>query len=162
MKKYLFILLLFCVCHMSSAQNVDRIFDEFKSEKNAECVKVPRFVIFLGSIFAGQEDEDAWILKKIKSIRVLTLDDCQTNVKERFHQEVYKLFLNGYDELIRVNDKGEKVLVLMKMKKKTICELLLVCAEKEDCTTVQINGRFAQNDIDKLLAWGTEKKYGRY
>ncbi len=160
MKKCLFTLLLFCVCCMSFAQNVDGLLDKFSSEKNAECVKVSRLIMSLGSMFVGQ-DEDAWILRKIKSIRVLDLDDCQTNVKERFHREVDKLCFNGYDELIRVNDEGEKVRVLMRMKKETICELLLVCAGKEDCAIVQINGKFTKDDIDKLVNQETGKKHGR-
>ena len=93
----------------------------------------------LGKMFAGH-DEDAKIIRKIKSIKVLDLESCTASVKERFNKKVNKLNLKGYDELMRVNDEGEKVRVLMKTKKETIRELLFVCTGKEDCTLVQING----------------------
>lgn len=71
-----------------------------------------------------------------------------------------KLNLKGYDELMRVNDEGEKVRVLMKTKKEAIRELLFVCTGKEDCTLVQINGKFTKDDINKLVNQETGKKHG--
>ena len=114
----------------------------------------------LGKMFAGH-DEDAEIIRKIKSIKVLDLESCTASVKERFSKKVNRLSLKGYDELMRVNDEGEKVRVLMKTKKETIRELLFVCTGKEDCTLVQINGKFTTEDIDKLVNQETKKKHGR-
>lgn len=51
--------------------------------------------------------------------------------KRTVQQKVNKLNLKGYDELMRVNDEGEKVRVLMKTKKETIRELLFVCTGKK-------------------------------
>ena len=65
----------------------------------------------LGKMFAGH-DEDAEIIRKIKSIKVLDLESCTASVKERFSKKVNRLSLKGYDELMRVNDEGEKVRVL--------------------------------------------------
>ena len=148
MKKFVFTLLLVFVCHLGYAQSINGLFNEFGSEKNADCVKVSSFMMSLGKMFAGH-DEDAEIIRKIKSIKVL------------FSKKVNRLSLKGYDELMRVNDEGEKVRVLMKTKKETIRELLFVCTGKEDCTLVQINGKFTKEDIDKLVNQETKKKHGR-
>ena len=160
MKKFVFTLLLVFVCHLGYAQGINGLFNEFGSEKNADCVKVSSFMMSLGKMFAGH-DEDAEIIRKIKSIKVLDLESCTASVKERFNKKVNKLNLKGYDELMRVNDEGEKVRVLMKTKKETIRELLFVCTGKEDCTLVQINGKFTKEDIDKLVNQETKKKHGR-
>ena len=95
MKKFVFTLLLVFVCHLGYAQGINGLFNEFGSEKNADCVKVSSFMMSLGKMFAGH-DEDAEIIRKIKSIR----------------------------------------------------ELLFVCTGKEDCTLVQINGKFTKDDIN--------------
>ena len=160
MRKFVFTLLLFFVCHLGYAQSIDSLFNEFGSEKNADCVKVSSFMMSLGKMFAGH-NEDTKIIGKIKSMRVLDLESCTTSVKERFSKKVNKLSLNGYDELMRVNDEGEKVRVLMRTKKETIRELLFVCTGKEDCTLVQINGKFTKEDIDQLVNQETGKKHGR-
>ncbi len=134
MKKFVFTLLLVFVCHLGYAQSINGLFNEFGSEKNADCVKVSSFMMSLGKMFAGH-DEDAEIIRKIKSIKVLDLESCTASVKERFNKKVNRLSLKGYDELMRVNDEGEKVRVLMKTKKETIRELLFVCTGKEGLYT---------------------------
>lgn len=116
MKKFVFTLLLVFVCHLGYAQSINGLFNEFGNEKNADCVKVSSFMMSLGKMFAGH-DEDAEIIRKIKSIKVLDLESCTQSVKERFSKKVNRLSLKGYDELMRVNDEGEKVRVLMKAKK---------------------------------------------
>ena len=160
MKKYVFTLLLLFVCHLGYAQSIDGLFNEFGSERNADCVNVSPFLMSIGKMFAGHQ-EVSEIVGKIKSMRVLDLEECSENVKERFNKKASKLNLNGYDELMRVNDEGEKVRVLMKIKKEVIRELLFVCTGKEDCTLVQINGKFTKDDIDKLVNQETGKKHGR-
>lgn len=160
MKKYIFTLLLLFVCHLGYAQSMDSLFNEFGNERNADYVKVSSFMMKLGRMFSGN-DEDTRFMRKIKSMKVLDLEECAPNVKERFNQKMNKMKPNDYEELMRVNDEGEKVRVLMKMKKETIRELLFVCTGKEDCTLVQINGKFTKEDIDQLVNQETGKKHGR-
>ncbi|MCS2903794.1 DUF4252 domain-containing protein [Phocaeicola vulgatus] len=92
MKKFVFTLLLVFVCHLGYAQGINGLFNEFGSEKNADCVKVSSFMMSLGKMFAGH-DEDAEIIRKIKSIKVLDLESCTASVKERFNlKSATKLF----------------------------------------------------------------------
>lgn len=152
-------MLLLFACLAGHAQGISGIFNEFGHERNADYVNLSPFLMKLGNLFAGQ-DEDAWMMKKVKSMRVLDLEECTPHVKERFHKRVDKLNLKGYDELMRINDEGEKVRVLMKMEKETIRELLLVCTGGEDCTLVQVKGKFTKDDIDSLVNQETGKKHG--
>ncbi len=52
MKKFVFTLLLVFVCHLGYAQSINGLFNEFGSEKNADCVKVSSFMMSLGKMFA--------------------------------------------------------------------------------------------------------------
>lgn len=101
MKKYVFTLLLLLVCHLGYGQSIDGLFNEFGSERNADCVNVSPFLMSIGKMFAGRQ-EGGEIAGKIKSMRVLDLEGCSANVKERFNNRVGKLNINGYDELMRV------------------------------------------------------------
>lgn len=157
MKKYIFTLMLLFVCQIGFGQNIDGIFREFGNEKNAEYVKASPFLMFIGKMFVSH-DEGGDIVNKVKSAQVLDLEDCHTDVKKRFEQKVKHLNTLGYEELMRMNDEGEKVRVLMKMKKETIRELLLVCTGNDDCTLIQVKGKFTKNDIDKLVNEQTGKK----
>lgn len=160
MRKFLFTLSLLLVCHIGYGQNIDSIFEEFGSEQNAEYVRISPFMKSLGMLFC-KNVEGIDILHKVKSLKVLDMDDCSTKVKERFNGRISKLNHRGYEELIRVNDGGEKVRILMKIKKDAIRELLIICSGNDDCTLVQINGKFTKDDIDGLVAMETGTKNGR-
>lgn len=160
MKKYIFTLLLLLACQLTYGQSLDSLFDEFGKAPNAECVRISPFLMSVGRLFAGNE-EGSEIVKKVKSMRVLDLEDCPAEVKERFGQQAKKADTGDYEELMRINDNGDKVRVLMKMKKEVIRELLFVCTGNDDCTLVQINGKFTKKDIDRLVNQETGKKHGR-
>lgn len=50
MKKFVFTLLLVFVCHLGYAQSINGLFNEFGSEKNADCVKVSSFMMSLRAV----------------------------------------------------------------------------------------------------------------
>lgn len=159
MKKYLVTIVIIWICSLVNAQNVDDIFKEFQDQPNAECVNVSPFLMSFGKLFAHGEGSN--IISKIKSMKVLELERCTPDIKERFSRSIEKLQLNKYEMLMRVNDSGEKVRILAKQKKDYISELLIICVDQEDCTLVQINGTIRQKDIDQLVAQQTNKKNGR-
>lgn len=159
MKKYIFTLLLLSACHLIYGQNIDKLFDEFGKEPNAECVHISPFMMSIGRLFASNGEEGK-IMGKINSMRVLDLEECPAEVKERFDKQAGKAATGEYEELMRVNDQGEKVRIWMKMQKEVIRELLFVCTGNGDCTLVQIKGKFSKDDIDILVNEETGKKHG--
>lgn len=146
----------------ASANNetLDNIFTEFSSVKNAEYVNVNPFMMWLGKQFVGN-DPDADIVKKIKSVRVLDMEDCSNAAKSRFKQRVSDLALNGYEEMVRVNEDGEKVRVFAKMNKDTIHQMVIVCVSSDDCTLVEVNGKFKMSDVTGVVNSQTPKHNGR-
>lgn len=160
MKQYLFSFVLFWVCSLGHAQNVDAIFNEFKDEPNADFVTISPFLMSMGKMFAHGEGSE--VLSKIKSMGVLELENCASGVKARFKKCIGHLDTEGYETLIRVNDSGDKVRILAKQKGKYIRELLIICTGESDCMLVRISGKISQKEMDQLVAQQTSKKNGRH
>jgi hypothetical protein len=55
----------------------------------------------------------------------------------------------GYETLVRSNENGENVRVLVKMNNEDISELVVVTTGKE-AALVKIKGKFNKSDISKL------------
>lgn len=146
----------------SSIQNAsaDDIFNEFSSAQNAEYVNINPFITWLGKQFIG-DDADAAIVKKTKSVRVLDLDDCSTEEKAKFSKRINALNTKGYEEMMRVNDKGERVKILAKIKDEIIHQMLIVCSGNDDCVLVEVNGKFTMDDITGVVNSQTGRKNGR-
>lgn len=158
----IFILALGQISLTASAKGAssDDIFTEFSSEKDAEYVNVNSFMMWLGKQFAG-DGADADIVKKIKSVRVLDLEDCSPTVKNRFSKRVNDLDQKGYEEMVRVNDNGERVKILARKNGDIINRMLIVCSSNDDCALVEVNGKFTMDDITGVVNSQTGKKNGR-
>ena len=158
MKKIILTLALGIICQSSFAQNIDNLFEKFSKECQAENISIPPFMMSLGKLFMS--DEGLSIVKGIRSLRILDLEDCPTTVKERFAEQVNKLHLEGYEPMIQVNEDGEKVRIFALPYKDSIKELLLVCSGKDDCILMQMKGKIKKEDIAHLVNEQTSKKDG--
>ena len=158
MKKIIATLALIIVCQDIFAQNIDTLFEKFSKEQQAESVSIPPFMMSIGKLFMS--DKDLSIAKGIWSLRILDLEDCPINVKERFSEQVNKLHLEGYEPMIQVNEDGEKVRIFALPYKDSIKELLLVCSGKDDCALIQMKGEIKKEDIVQLVNEQTSKKDG--
>ena len=93
MKKIFATLALIIACQSTFSQNIDTLFEKFSKEQRAESVSIPPFMMSIGKLFMS--DKDLSIAKGIHSLRILDLEDCPANVKERFSEQVNKLHLEG-------------------------------------------------------------------
>jgi hypothetical protein len=163
MKKFVFTLLLVLGCQISLAQNSAALFDEFRREKNAEYVSASPFLMFIGKMFYPYNDEGKEIASKIRSAKILDLDECSPDVKQRFSRQFEALSNNGYETLMQMNEDGERIHIQMRMKKEVIRELLIAIIEDDECSLIQVNGKIRKQDIAQLINDQTtnKKKHGR-
>jgi len=144
MKKYLLILIVFVVagCKTSSSQNADDLLTRFSKEKNAEIVTVGNFLSKLAGNYVPN-------LKGVESVKVLDLEECSSDVKNRFSKEVGKLKNKGYEMLVKKSDNNEESYVMVKIKDDVIHELLVITTGNEP-SMVKITGKLKQSDITAL------------
>ena len=159
MKNYLLILLMLCASSLAHAQS-DDLFREFKKEPCAEYVVIPSYVTAFGKLFMGN-DPDARMAKKVKTIRVLDMEQCPDKVRRRFERRVASLREQGYEPMVRVNEDGERVHIYVRIKNGTARELLIACSEPRECTLVQITGKFTKEDMKQLIDEQLADKDGR-
>lgn len=150
MKKYIFTLLLLLACQLTYGQSLDSLFDEFGKAPNAECVRISPFLMSVGRLFAENE-EGSEIVKKIKSMRVLDLEDCPAEVKERFGQQVKKADTGDYEELMRINDNGDKTTIYLKRGKNEKKEFVLLNDEKDEFNIIVISGDLTLQEIQQII-----------
>ena len=144
MKKLTILLTALLLAQATWAVDIKAVFDEFKDTPRAEYVSISPFLMKIGG-------PEMALAKQIRSMKVLDLEDCDPEVKARFTKRIADLNRDGYETLMRVNEKGEKVNILVKEKKNVIREMLIVCAGPDDCTLVLFKGKFKTEDIDRLI-----------
>lgn len=154
MKNFIFLIAILVTVLLpvtTSAQTSDDIFKEYSKADNAYCVNINSSMLRISKWLMGNDPETA-IIKNMKSMRILDLDECSDSVKDKFSDSISALSSNGYEELIAVNDDGEEVKVLAKIKNDRIKQLLI--ANSEDSMLVEINGNFTMDQISALVSMG--------
>ena len=142
----------------SSAQSVEALFRQYKSEKNVEYVHIPRFIMSMAKMLTKAEQEDVKALKAISSIRVLNLEECSPIVRQNFQKTLQTFHPSGYTPIIFSKEADETNYIYVKEKKGYIRELLILSANKQDGTIVHIKGRIKPDEVNTVVKQNAKKK----
>lgn len=152
MRTILITLALLAMSIVGKAQSIDTILEQFKNEKNVTLVDMPKDLIALAASSSGDKDA-AKYLKSIDRLRVLSLEEADKTVRDKFFAAFKKLDLKDYNDVIRATSGGEKVRILTKEGKNDITSLVIcaIDADDGDCALVVIDGHINPNDIDSII-----------
>lgn len=142
----------------SSAQSVEALFRQYKSEKNVEYIHIPRFIMSMAKMLTKAELEEAKALKAISSIRVLNLEECSPIVRQNFQKTLQTFHPSGYTPIIFSKEADEPNYIYVKEKKGYIRELLILSADKQDGSIVHIKGRIKPEEVNTVVKQNTKKK----
>lgn len=146
MNKFLFTLILVLSCQMVSAQGASSVFDQYKTAKNVEYMKVPR-----PATVRAQSDIMRKLAKQVDAVEILTLDECKSSVRKGFVRKISKLTSKGYKEYSRVKEGSDLVLVLMKPEGDFTDEIVVLMNDSDDCMAVLMKGHIKTEDIGALV-----------
>ena len=142
----------------SSAQSVEALFRQYKSEKNVEYIHIPRFIMSMAKMLTKAELEEAKALKAISSIRVLSLEECSPIVRQNFQKTLQTFHPSGYTPIIFSKEADGTNYIYVKEKKGYIRELLILSADKQDGAIVHIKGRISPDEVNTVVKQNTKKK----
>ena len=140
--------------HAQASQS-DKLFEKYNGKEGYTTVSISKELF---SMFASLDttDADAKEMKDMMSqlnyIRIIMYETQNDNDAElaKFKDELGKLNLSGFSELMTVNEKGENVKFLALKKGDRIAELLLVINSPKEAGFITINGNIDVNTISKL------------
>ena len=152
--KSLSLLVLFTLCALVlQGQNgpVDELFGKYAGKDGFTSVMISSKMF---GLFASKEngDEDiSNVMGRLKSIRILTVEDTVLNKSVNFYNELRKKTdFSGYDELMVVREGKNVTFFLTRQSGKSISELLLISAGTGGNTLISIRGDLNLKDISGL------------
>lgn len=151
MKTILVAIAMMIACQNTFAQQVNELFDTFKSEQGADYMQISPLMMKIACLFMRNDNAESRFVKGIKSAKVLDLEDCTEKVKEDFKKEANLLNLKGYETLFIAREDGETVKILAKSDEKNIRELLIFTIDKVDCGAILMKGKIKKDDIAVMI-----------
>jgi hypothetical protein len=158
--KRLLILVSFLVLTVSlSAQNsaaIDALFDKYAGKEGFTSVFISSRMLGMFSSQENKDDDASALFSKLKSIRILTVEDSTLNDRINFYQELRKMAdFSVYEDLMTVNEADNDTRFLIRTTGKTIDELLIISGGKKGNALISIKG-----DLDLKNLSGLSKKIG--
>ena len=150
MKKMLLMLLVVFATQLACAQQAQKIFEAFRSEKKAEYTSVPGALMSL----AGSKVKDnnvAAVLKEVKSARVLRLGNCKKRTRKKFANQIAALSKDGYEEYARTKQGDSDVLVMIKKDDELIHEIITCVYSENNCVGVLVKGDINPEDLGAIV-----------
>ena len=144
-KKYLFFVVFFVVCQAGYCQQaigIDRMIDDFASQKNVTKIKLNRGVMAFASLFYNTMG--------VKSAYILSFDNSDEEIKERFSEAARNFKDPEFEPFVSVNKEGENVKIMIRIKDDSIKELIIL-KSGESCALVRLKGSINSSKIDKLI-----------
>jgi Domain of unknown function (DUF4252) len=153
MKKIFLSLTVMCLSILLKAQTnpVDEMFNKYSEKQGFTVVSISSKMF---SMFANKDasntDADN-IISKLKSIKILSVEDSLLNKDLNFYTELSKkLNLSDYEELMAVKAGPDVTKFLIKQSGKTITELLVVTGGPGGNSLISIKGELNLKNISEL------------
>ena len=109
-------------------------------------IHLPPVLIRLVS-WCVDDEETRHVLRNVSSLYLVTSEDSEFSQKSDFPTRVVnKLRNNNFEEMLIVNDKGERVVILMRENRRNVKEMVIAVDGDED-TVIYLKGRLDLNEI---------------
>ncbi len=154
MKRFFKILAAFAVLAFLSVStavaadsDADRIIGKYRKSEDVEYVRLNR--ILLKAAMECDEDMSGW-LKGVRRMDVMIIEG-ETDMADRFSEDVSSLKEKGWSMPVKVSDKGDAVEIYAMKKGEKIKEVVILVADEVDCVFVRIKGKVAESDIKDMV-----------
>lgn len=149
MKRTYIITLLLSLCSLFTYAQ-DSFFDKFADMEGVTSVYISKAMLSLMPNRKAEGINIGEVASKLNNIRILSCDNPRiiTKLKE---ETAFINPKNGYEELMRINDEGEKTVVYLKQDKTGEKEIVLVCQEKNELSIIAITGNLTLQEIQGIV-----------
>lgn len=152
MKRYLIALVLACSTLTLFAQpaGLERLYYSYKGEEGVIAFRVPGFVMRLACSIGDMDKEERALLRSLRSVKVLTIEDNELYPGVNFAREVNPDRMHGgYQLLMEVHEDGEDVIIAAREKNGKITDLIVLVGG-DDNTMVHVRGRMNSDMLGNL------------
>lgn len=149
MKRTYIITLLFSLCSLFTYAQ-DSFFDKFADMDGVTSVYISKAMLSMIPDMQTEGVNISGVASKLDNIQILSCEKPAVIAKLKKETEFINP-KNGYEELIRINDEGEKTTIYLKQDKNGKKEFVLLNNEKEEFTIIVITGNLTLQEIQGII-----------
>ena len=135
---------------MAQPIQFDRLYYQYKGEEGVVALRIPGFVMKLAGAIGDLDQEERTLLRSLRSVTVLTIDDPQLYPGVNFTEEIHLSFTDEpYRLLMEVHEEDEDVIIAAREKNGKVRDLIVVIGG-DDNVLVHVRGRMDCDLLENL------------
>ena len=135
---------------LAQTAEFDRLYHTYKGEEGVVALKIPGFLMRMFSAIPDLEDSEKQLLRSLRSLTVLTIDEPDLYPEVNFTKEIDLTHLkDGYQKLLEVHDGEEDVIIAAREKNGKVSDLYVVVGGDEN-VLVHVCGRMETDLLESL------------
>ncbi|MBG0860879.1 MAG: DUF4252 domain-containing protein [Bacteroidales bacterium] len=153
MKKLIILCTALCIFSVTQAQKsaIDDMFDKYSEREGFTSISISSKLLSLFAPRDGKREDGSDIITRLKSIRILSVEDSTLNLNLNFYKELTnKLNLSVYEELMEVREGGDVTRFLIRQSGDTISELLVITGGPNNNALIFIKGDLDLKALSEL------------
>lgn len=152
------ILIAFTAPLMSQPAGLERLYYNYKGEEGVVSIRIPGFLLRLAGCIADLDHEERQLVRSLRSVTVLTIEDNGLYPGVNFAEEVdVHRMHGGYHLLMEVHEDDEDVVIAARERGGKIRELIVLVGGSDN-VLVRIRGRMNSDLLESLAGvTGIEK-----
>ena len=132
----------------TQAQTLQSLFEKYSEDERFTSVTVGNGMMNLGSVMGKHNSHNKEMSSKMKSIKILTLEDKSSALTKTFMQELDKVIEEGkFETAIEARDKGERVHIYYRISGKDNADMLIVSKDKSEISLIWISGKMSKEEM---------------
>jgi len=153
MKKLFVFFITMCFSLVIKAQTnpIDAMFDKYSERDGFTVVSISGRMLSMFSDSDSDNDAADNVLSKLKSVRILSVEDSLLNKDLNFNSELTrKLDISAYEELMLIKEGPDITRFLIRQQGKVITELLVITGGPAGNSLISIRGELDLKNITNL------------
>ena len=144
------IALVFSISLFAQPSGYHDVYRTYKGEEGVVALRIPGFLLRFAGMCAGLEHDERELVRCLKSVTVLTIEDDHLYPGVNFASEMdITRMKDNYNVLMEVHDGDEDVIIAAREKKGKITDLIVVVGGDEN-TLVHVRGRMESDLLEQL------------
>lgn len=128
----------------------ENVFEKYADTKGVTTVYISKKMFNMMKDVKSEDLNLGTLSGKINDMQILTCEDKDTVAKLR-KDIAYISPDNGYEELMRVREEGERITIYAKERKKEN-EYILLVDDSEELVLIQINGQLTLEELQSVVS----------
>jgi len=136
-------ILIFSILSCTTNRGVNQAFHKYGSEEGVTVITVPGWLIRLGSNIGDMDESERDLVRSIKKVKILTVQNSELNERINLHEEFIHSINSkqDYEQLVNIKDKQDDVSIIGKFDGDVIKELIVLVGGSDN-VIVYLKGKF--------------------